>query len=152
MKTTSFRKCQTGLGPRVLHASNEQDCRAPGHERNWDDVVEEYEETGGAKTKYSALGPDRENCQSLFVCQRILHDVCHIDIGSLVAITDFKEVLMPTLADIIAGDLVLPQGGQGAGQGHHQGEDYHGSPAHSLVNLIVEEHQGGGSSHPGKKR
>ena len=50
-----------------------------------------------------------------FVCQRILHDVCHIDIGSLVAITDFKEVLMPTLADIIAGDLVLPQGGQGAG-------------------------------------
>ena len=143
MKATSFRKCQTGLGPRVLHASNEQDCRAPGHERDWDDVVEEYEETGGAKTKYSALGPDRENCQSLFVCQRILHDVCHIDIGSLVAITDFKEVLMPTLADIIAGDLVLPQGGQGAGEGHHQGEDYHGSPAHSLGNLIVEEHQGG---------
>ena len=64
LKTTSFRKCQTGLGPRVLHASNEHDCRAPGHERDWDDVVEEYEETGGAKTKYSALGPDRENCQS----------------------------------------------------------------------------------------
>ena len=64
LKATSFRKCQTSLGPRVLHASNEQDCRAPGHERNWDDVVEEYEETGGAKTKYSALGPDRENCQS----------------------------------------------------------------------------------------
>ena len=59
---------------------------------------------------------------------------------------------MRPFPNIDADDLVLPQGGQGAGQGHHQGEDYHGGPAESLGNLIVEEHQGGGSSHPGKKR
>ena len=66
MKTTSFKRCQTGLGPRVLHASNEQDCRAPGHEGDWDDVVEEYEETGGAKSKYSALSPVSRGKNQMF--------------------------------------------------------------------------------------
>ena len=71
--------------------------------------------------------------------QNILHNVGHVNIGSFVAVTNFEEIFMTPLSNIIAGDLVLPEGGQGAGNGHNQGEDDQCSPAHSSRYFGVEK-------------
>ena len=55
---------------------------------------------------------------------------------------------MRPFPNIDANDLVLPQGGQGAGQGDNQGEDDQCSPDCSFGYFSVEEHQWGGTGQP----
>ena len=58
---------------------------------------------------------------------------------------------MPPLPDIITGDLVLPQGCQGAGNRHKEGEDDQSSPTHSFANLDVETEEGCLPGQPAKR-
>ena len=85
------------------------------------------------------------------ISQKNLHYVGHVNIGSFVAVTNFEEIFMRVLTNIVTGDLVLPQDGKGAGESHHQGEDDQRSPAHAFGYFDVETGQGGLPGQAGKR-
>ena len=59
---------------------------------------------------------------------------------------------MRVLTNIVTGDLVLPEGGKGAGKRDNQSEDDQCSPAHSFGYLNVEtERQGGVPGKPARR-